>query len=165
MLASLFQTTISAGQDKILTLTIVTEKTNSTVTDAQILVNEESSLHRKDSFSNLPNWVPYAGVDVTDPVAPPEGFQIKSTAIEWSFIKQIDFLGCDQKDGGSCKGTIVMRSGQSRQVFVWRDSYFNKRVGLAPDHIKIVGRMLVDGQVRDVEFQGTYSWLRLIIPR
>lgn len=161
LLASLLLPAALVGQDKISTVTIVTEHVNRTITDAQILVNEESSLRKIGTSWQVPNWVPYEGIDVTDPVAPPDGFKIKSTTVKWSSIKQIDFLGCEQWD--RCKGTVTMRSGESRGVFVWRDSYLNMREGLAPDHVKIVGRMLVDGQLRDVEFQDTDSWLRLII--
>jgi hypothetical protein len=133
------------------------------VTEAQILVNEESARVKVGTSWPVPNWVPYEGVDVTDQIAPPQGFQIKPTTIKWSSIKQIDFQGCDRK--GNCKGTIVNANGQSREVFVWRDSFLSMRGGLAPDHIRVVGRMLIDGEVRDVEFQGTDFWLRLIIPR
>lgn len=160
VVAFLMTQKVVVAQDENLTVTVVTDKVKGTLSAAQIQVNEESNRVKIGSLARIPNWIPYKAIETTDPVAPPEDFELIPTTVTWQSLKQVDFLGCD---GNYCKAVLTMRNGQSREVFVWREDVWNRRVGLGPDHIKVVGKMMVAGQNRDVEFQGYGSLLRPIV--
>jgi hypothetical protein len=151
----------AAGQGKTLTVTVLSDKANGVVTDAQVWINEETNMIQLGHQEFNPHWVRYNEIEVTDPVIPPEGFELKPATIEWKSLRQIEFLVCEHPP--YCKAKIIMNNGQTRDVYVWRDEYSGRKEGLEASHVKVSGKMSVNGQILDVEFQGDSTRpLRLI---
>lgn len=113
------------AQDQHLTVTIMADKTNGTLSDAQILMNRGSN-RLFIGGGEAPFWSAPSGLLITDPVIPPEGFQLQPTIVEWRSLKQIDFLSISNY----CRVKITMVNGAQRDVFVWNDRWDGSKVPL-----------------------------------
>lgn len=153
-----------------LTLTVIADKVNSTLSNAQILLNVPLVNWRGDPIfttSASPAWTyePQGGIVVTDAVVPPVGIDLKRTFVSWASLREIAFVewadgsrptGSAQDDKSYTKATLTMVDGTVRHVFIWDGSKPLYEAGL-----KIVGRLSLADGLHDVEI--TPSHLQRLI--
>jgi hypothetical protein len=95
----------------------------------------------------------FGGIYVTEPVIPPEGFNLKTTLIRWEALRIVEFTDWNVKEGQRrfVKATLTLTNGSARDVFVWvpaqgTDSFRSLTAGDA----KIAGKLAVQGTEQEV---------------
>jgi|GEM_PF-3663826 hypothetical protein len=144
-----------------LSVTIVTDKTDNLVSDAEIMVNIGTG-QRLFNGAAPPSWQAQTGLFVTDPVVPPQGFKLQPTLVNWAAIKQVEFHACGKNEWN--RALLTMANGDSKEVFLWSPRWDGDFSILGASGLQVTGKLLVAGKVQDVEFHADWCRpLRLII--
>lgn len=140
-----------------LTVSVVSDKGTTSVTDATILLSSMRGWASGRSDQN------FGGLYVTDALIPPDGVELKPTLIPWKSIQSVEFIDWNLSipPNHRVKAKITMTKGSPREVFLWSPT--NSQTFLSPyaDHFRVNGRMSVGGSVQEVSIQGSVRWRRL----